>query len=172
MKPQERPQDNTTIKKSDTRTQLSIFLLRIYRQTMHKSWSASRGSMISRTIRAFRCGTLDRMDNRSLPSGSRSLVTPYSRSATKKTRSSRSRGWLERAVLQSTRSGRFRWRRALKARPSLQEQVKSVTRTPGYRAVDRRAHLRRASRAVTFGSWPTTMSDIWKNRKSNAMRFS
>lgn len=49
---------------------------------------------------------------------------------------------------------------ALKARPSLQDDVKSVTLTPGYLAVERRAQLSRASRAVTLGSWPTTMSDI------------
>lgn len=63
---------------------------------------------------------------------------------------------------QSMRSGRLRWMRALNASPSLQDDVKSLTLTPGYLAVDRRAHLSRASRAVTLGSCPTTMSDIWK----------
>lgn len=51
---------------------------------------------------------------------------------------------------------------ALKASPSLHEDVKSATLTPGYFAVDRRAQLSSASRAVTFGSWPTTMSEICK----------
>lgn len=136
---------------------MSIFFLRIFTDAQIANQSVQCQTVL-RTIKACRCSMIGY--KQPLPSGSRSLVTPYSRSATKKTLSSRSRGWLERAVLQSTRSGRFLWRRALKARPSLQEQVKSVTRTPGYRAVVRRAHLRRASRAVTFGSWPTTMSDI------------
>lgn len=65
---------------------------------------------------------------------------------------------------QSIRSGRFLCMSALKASPSRQEDVKSVTRTPGYFAVERLAQLRSASLAVTFGSWPTTMSDIWKEK--------
>lgn len=49
---------------------------------------------------------------------------------------------------------------ALNAMPSRQEDVKSDTRTPGYFDVDLRAHFNKASRADTFGSSPTTMSDI------------
>jgi len=49
---------------------------------------------------------------------------------------------------------------ALNAMPSRHELVKSVTRTPGYLAVERLAHLNNASRADTLGSCPTTMSDI------------
>lgn len=54
--------------------------------------------------------------------------------------------------LQSMRSGLLRWMIALNARPSLQDDVKSLTLTPGYLAVDLRAHRSRASRAVTLGS--------------------
>lgn len=49
---------------------------------------------------------------------------------------------------------------ALKANPSLHEPVKSVTLTPGYFAVDRRAHRKSASLAEMFGSCPTTISEI------------
>ena len=49
---------------------------------------------------------------------------------------------------------------ALNARPSFHELVKSDTRTPGYLAVDRRAHLSKASLAETLVSSPTTISDI------------
>ena len=67
---------------------------------------------------------------------------------------------------QSIKSGRFLCMSALKASPSRHEDVKSDTLTPGYLAVERLAQLRRASRAVTFGSWPTTMSDICKERET------
>jgi len=53
---------------------------------------------------------------------------------------------------------------ALNAIPSRQEDVKSVTRTPGYFDVDFRAHFNKASRADTLGSSPTTMSDIYKKK--------
>jgi len=56
---------------------------------------------------------------------------------------------------------------ALNAIPSRQEDVKSVTRTPGYFDVDFRAHFNKASRADTFGSSPTTMSDIYKKENNN-----
>lgn len=55
---------------------------------------------------------------------------------------------------------------ALNAIPSRHEDVKSVTRTPGYFDVDFRAHFNNASRADTFGSSPTTMSDICKEKKN------
>ena len=102
-----------------------------------------------------------------LPSGSRRRVTPYSLSATWKAISRRSRATRDRTDRQSTRSGRFLWMRALKARPSRQLLVKSATRTPGYLAVLRRAHRRRASRAETFSSCPTTMSPIWRRNKNH-----
>jgi hypothetical protein len=40
-----------------------------------------------------------------------------------------------------------------------------VTWTPGYLAVVSLAHLNNASRADTFGSWPTTISDICRKKK-------
>ena len=49
---------------------------------------------------------------------------------------------------------------ALKARPSFHEDVKSLTRTPGYLAVVRWAHRSKASRAVRDSSCPTIMSEI------------
>ncbi|PSN48664.1 hypothetical protein C0J52_04767 [Blattella germanica] len=64
--------------------------------------------------------------------------------------------------LESTKPHLFLWIIALKAKPSRHEAVKSVTLTPGYLAVERLAHLNNASRADTFGSWPTTMSEICK----------
>ena len=96
-----------------------------------------------------------------LPSGSRSLVTPYSLSITWKAKSILSRTCLLSSFFQSTRSGRFRWIMALKARPSLQDRVKSSTLTPGYRWVVFWAHRNNASLAET-SSCPTTMSEIWK----------
>lgn len=95
-----------------------------------------------------------------LPSGSNNLVTPYSFSTTWKAVSRRS---LVRRCLtsrQSIKSGLFLWIKAEKAKPSRHDPVKSFTRTPGYRAVDRRAHLISASRAVILSSCPTTMSEI------------
>jgi len=124
-----------------------------------------------------------------LPSGSRRRVTPYSRSTMWNAESRRSqipRFFNER---QSTKSGLcclkkrkmliipisnfclncmkgrindhlLRWMMALKASPSFQELVKSVTRTPGYFAVDLWTQRSRAFRAVILSSWPTIMSDI------------
>jgi hypothetical protein len=59
----------------------------------------------------------------------------------------------------------LRWIIALNAKPSRHELVKSVTRTPGYLAVVRLAHLNNASRADTLGSWPTTISDICRKMR-------
>uniref|UniRef100_A0A182TZC3 Uncharacterized protein n=1 Tax=Anopheles melas TaxID=34690 RepID=A0A182TZC3_9DIPT len=87
-------------------------------------------------------------------------VTPYSFSTTWKATSSRSRGRRDRDSRQSIRSGRFRWISAENAKPSRHELVKSFTRTPGYLAVERRAHRSSASRAVRLSSCPTTMSEI------------
>jgi hypothetical protein len=61
----------------------------------------------------------------------------------------------------------LRWIIALNAKPSRHELVKSVTRTPGYLAVVRLAHLNNASRADTLGSWPTTISDICRKKKGS-----
>lgn len=63
----------------------------------------------------------------------------------------------------------LRWIIALNAKPSRHELVKSVTRTPGYLAVERLAHLNNASRADTLGSWPTTISDIWRKKKESLL---
>lgn len=70
---------------------------------------------------------------------------------------------------QSIRSGLLRWMSALKAMPSLQEEVKSLTLTPGYLAVDLLAHLSSASRAVTLVSWPT-MSEICGREERGVVR--
>jgi len=106
----------------------------------------------------------------STSSGSRSLVTPYSLSATWNAVSRRSRTIRVRTERHSIRSGLLRWIIALNAKPSRHELVKSVTWTPGYLAVVRLAHLNNASRADTFGSWPTTISDIWKCKMIVQMR--
>lgn len=99
-----------------------------------------------------------------LPSGSNNLVTPYSLSTAWNTDSKRSRGRRDLASRQSMRSGRLRCTSAEKAKPSRQDDVKSFTRTPGQRAVDLRAHLSKASRAVRLSSWPTTISEIYKKK--------
>ena len=67
----------------------------------------------------------------------------------------------------------LRWMMALKARPSFHELVKSLTRTPGYLAVVRCAHRRRASRAVSDSSCPTMISDICViTNKMNQLEYS
>ena len=66
----------------------------------------------------------------------------------------------ERREEKKSRAHLLRWIIALNARPSFHDEVKSLTRTPGYLAVVRWAHRNRASRAVSDSSCPTMMSDI------------
>lgn len=63
---------------------------------------------------------------------------------------------------------------ALNAIPSRQDEVKSLTRTPGYLAVERLAHRNSTSFADTFGSCPTTISEICNKMKrisKNKVKF-
>lgn len=94
-----------------------------------------------------------------LPSGSNRRVTPYSFSTMWNAVSRRSLGRSLLAFRQSSKSGRLRCTSAENAKPSRQDDVKSLTRTPGYRAVDRRAQRNSASRAETLSSL-LTMSEI------------
>jgi hypothetical protein len=57
---------------------------------------------------------------------------------------------------------------ALKARPSLHDDVKSLTLTLGYLVVVFCAHRSNASLAET-SSCPTTMSEIWKKEKKELL---
>lgn len=95
-----------------------------------------------------------------LPSGSNRRVTPYSFSTILKAFSRRSLGRSLLAFRQSSKSGRLRCKSAENAKPSRHDDVKSLTRTPGYRAVERRAQRKSASRADTLSSLPTIISEI------------
>ena len=59
---------------------------------------------------------------------------------------------------------------ALKARPSLQDWVKSWTATPGYLWVVFWAHLNKASLALK-SSWRTTISEIWNKENILVVKY-